>query len=80
VKAKGWQEVEHYHRDKSNASEVYGIKGVPHVLLVDKQGTIVFKGHPAERPDLASDLTALSKGEVPEGLAVAQAAEGDGAA
>jgi len=76
VKAKGWTAIEHYFRGKSKASETYGVQGVPHVLLVDKSGTIVFKGHPAQRPDLAADLTALAKGEVPAGLEVEKAAEG----
>lgn len=76
VADKKWTSVEHYHRAKSNCSEVYGVKGVPHVLIVDKSGTIVFKGHPAGRPNLEADLTALAKGEVPEGLQVAKPAEG----
>jgi len=32
-------------------------------MLIDKNGKIVFKGHPANRPDLEKDLDALLKGE-----------------
>ena len=60
---KKWMSVEHYHRHKSDCSEVYGVRGVPHVMLIDKNGKIAFKGHPANRPDLEKDLDALLKGE-----------------
>jgi len=63
VKNKGWTAVEHYFRDKSDASEVYGVNGVPHVLLIDTKGRIVFKGHPATRKDLEADFNTLLKGE-----------------
>jgi len=32
-------------------------------MLIDTQGKIVFKGHPANRPNLADDLSTLLKGE-----------------
>ena len=32
-------------------------------MLIDKTGTIVFKGHPAERPNLEDDLDKLRNGE-----------------
>lgn len=63
VTAKGWELVEHYHRHESDCSKVYSVSGVPHVMLVDQQGKIAFKGHPANRPDLEADLDALSRGE-----------------
>lgn len=63
VEAKGWNKVEHYHRADSNCSEVYSVQGVPHVMLIDQNGKIVFKGHPANRPDLEADLDTLAKGE-----------------
>merc|ERR1711977_134445 len=31
VEAKGWNKVEHFHRDKSDCSKVYSVNGVPHV-------------------------------------------------
>lgn len=75
VEDKGWGDVEHFFRAKSTCSEVYGIKGVPHVMLVDKKGTIVFKGHPSTRKDLEDDLTKLASGEqlVGEGIHVLKA-------
>jgi len=75
VKAKGWEKPEHYWRAKSDCSDVYQVKGVPHVMLIDKDGKIAFKGHPANRPDLAADLTNMLKGEklTGEGCAPAEA-------
>jgi len=52
VKTKGWESVEHWHRDKSDCSKVYSVNGVPHVMLIDKEGKIAYKGHPASRPNL----------------------------
>jgi len=63
VNNKGWTSVEHYWRSKSDCSEVYGVSGVPHVLLLDTNGRIVFKGHPATRKDLEADFDTLLKGE-----------------
>lgn len=62
VNDKKWTSVEHYHRAGSKCSEQYSVNGVPHVMLVDKTGTIVFKGHPASR-DLEKDLDTLRAGE-----------------
>ncbi len=49
VKAKKWEKVEHFHRGGSDAEDDYGVKGVPHVALIDTHGKIAFIGHPAER-------------------------------
>lgn len=56
--------MEHYHvkTDGCTASEDYGVNGVPHVLLVDTTGKIVFIGHPASR-NLEEDINSLLKGE-----------------
>jgi len=62
VKDKNWGSVEHYFRAGSDASEVYSVRGVPHVMLIDQKGKIVYKGHPATRPNLEEDLDNLSKG------------------
>lgn len=63
VDAKDWKRPIHYHRDKSDCSEQYGVRGVPNVMLIDTEGKIVFKGHPASRPDLEKDFDTLLKGE-----------------
>jgi len=63
VKAKGWERPIHYWRAKSNASDVYQVRGVPHVMLIDTKGKIVYKGHPAQRKDLEGDFDTLLKGE-----------------
>jgi len=66
VKYKKWEKVEHFHRAGSTSSTDYGAKGVPHVVLVDTHGKIVFIGHPATR-ELEKDIDALLKGEVLKG-------------
>merc|ERR1711939_1180606 len=68
IEAKGWTKPIHYHRAKSDCSDVYQVRGVPHVLMVDTKGKIVFKGHPANRKDLVADFNALLKGEELEGV------------
>jgi len=62
VNEKKWTSVEHYFRAGSDASDVYSVRGVPHVMLIDQKGKIVFKGHPASRKNLEEDLDNLSKG------------------
>jgi len=70
VESKSWTSPEHYHVKVAGcpAQEMFGIRGVPHVLLVDTEGTIVFKGHPAKRPDLVADFNTLLSGGKIEGV------------
>jgi len=70
VESKKWTAVEHYFRAGSDASDVYGVRGVPHVMLVDGNGKIVFKGHPATRKNLEEDIDTLIKGEALTGEGV----------
>lgn len=63
VEDKKWGSVEHFWRAKSKCSETYSVRGVPCVMLIDKSGKIVFKGHPAGRPDLEKDLNDLAEGK-----------------
>lgn len=63
VEAKDWNRPIHYHRAKSNCSEVYKVRGVPNVMLIDTTGKIVYKGHPAGRKNLEEDFEKLLKGE-----------------
>ena len=78
VTAKGWTDIENYHKGKSKGDEIYEIKGVPHVMLIDKEGVIAFKGHPANRPNLEEDFGKLLKGEKLTGEGCAAAESGDG--
>jgi len=68
VNNKGWTSVKHYHRAGSDCSEVYGVRGVPHVMILDKEGKIAFKGHPANRKDLVKDFNDLLEGKALEGV------------
>jgi len=63
VNDKKWNAVEHFHRSKSKCSDTYSVRGVPCVMLIDQNGKIVFKGHPASRPDLEKDLNDLAEGK-----------------
>jgi len=70
VEAKKWSLPEHYHvkTEGCEASAMFGIRGVPHVLIVDKSGTIVYKGHPAQRSDLVADFNTLLEGGTLSGV------------
>jgi len=77
VDAKGWNSPIHYHRAKSNCSEQYAVSGVPNVMLVDTNGTIVFKGHPANRSNLEQDFDDLLAGKTITGPGTEAAGGGD---
>jgi len=49
ITSKNWTSPEHYHVRKAGckASDEYGVQGVPHCLLVDTEGTIIWMGHPS---------------------------------
>ena len=61
---KGWTSIEHYGCKGAGctAAQDFGVSGIPCVALVDTNGKIVFKGHPASRPNLEKDLTDLLAG------------------
>jgi len=62
VNKKGWLAIEHYMVDSSkkpSPMQTYNFMGVPHVMLVDKSGTVVFKGHPMLR-NLEADMLNLA--------------------
>ena len=65
IKLKKWTDVEHYNVKLGvcEADKEYGLGGVPHIVLVDKTGKSVFKGHPSERRSLEADINALLAGE-----------------
>lgn len=46
-------------------------------MLINKEGTIVFKGHPAQRPNLVDDFNKLLAGELPDGCTGSAAAGGE---
>lgn len=85
IETKKWTAVEHYwsRNGVSTADKDYGVQGVPHCLLVDTNGVIVFVGHPSSRK-LEEDIDALLKGEKITGAgttrAGAEAEEGGEAA
>ena len=59
VTSKGWGKVEHYFDGESGNSSRWGVTGVPNCALVGKDGTIVWRGHPA-----TVDLEALINAEL----------------
>ena len=60
---KGWNSPEHYHHAGSEAFKEYGGYGVPHVVLVDTKGRIVFIGNPTDRQNLEQDFDDLLAGK-----------------
>jgi len=80
VETKGWTDVEHYwsRNGKNTADKDYGVQGVPHCLLIDTEGKIVFIGHPASRK-LEEDFDTLLKGEKITGAGTTRGGgDGDG--
>lgn len=50
VEERKWEKVEHYHAPggfSAPAAAQFGINGIPCVFLIDKKGTIRFRGHPS---------------------------------
>lgn len=47
-------------------------------MIIDKEGTIVYKGHPATRPNLEEDLNKLANGEKLEGAGIVELQEEKG--
>jgi len=86
VENKGWKAVEHYHirREGCVADKEHGIQGVPHVVLVDTKGKIVYKGHPASRElekdinDLLAEKEITGAGTQPSGAAASEESAGSG--
>ena len=58
VTAKGWTSVEHYQDNGGHASDAWGVTGVPHCVLIGKDGKITWRGHPAS-VDLEVQINAL---------------------
>lgn len=75
VADKGWGDVEHYWVRNGNTTcdKDFGVKGVPHFVLIDTKGKIAFIGHPSSIP-LEATIDKLLKGEELEG----KKKEGDG--
>ena len=68
IREKKWTTMEHFwtKNGKSVAEKLYGVQGIPHRLLIDKTGKIVFVGHPASR-QLEEDINALLEDKALEG-------------
>ena len=69
VEDKKWTSVEHYHARNGvcTADKEFKVRGVPHCLLVDTTGKIVWIGHPASRK-LEDDINTLLAGKPLEGV------------
>ena len=65
VTDKGWTDVEHYwvRNGKCMGDKDFRVQDVPHCVLVDTYGKIVWMGHPSER-DLETDINALLAGKI----------------
>ena len=63
VNAQGWNKPIHYWQAKSLFKNIYKFDGIPHMMIIDTNGKVAFKGHPASRTNLVQDFTTLLKGE-----------------
>ena len=69
VKRLAWDQLDHYWSGEEGskgwnapAIHAFGIEGVPHMLLINRDGRIVWRGHPADPSlDLASRIEKLLK-------------------
>ena len=56
INDQGWLDIEQYHYDidlgKQSPLNQYKIMGVPHLIMVDRSGQIVYKGIPSYRKDI----------------------------
>jgi cytochrome c biogenesis protein CcmG/thiol:disulfide interchange protein DsbE len=60
INAKNWTNLDHYvQTDQRLPSKTFSVRGIPHVMLVDKKGVVVFKGSPYARKDLEKDIFRL---------------------
>jgi hypothetical protein len=63
VENRGWTKVEHYQCPQNNSCKSdFGVLGVPHTVLIDLDGQIVFVGLPTSR-NFESDIQTLLKGK-----------------
>lgn len=65
IKERDWNDLEFFHvrNGVSKADEMYAAHlGVPHSLIVDKTGKIVFYGHPQHRDEIEQDIILLRGG------------------
>lgn len=69
VKLNGWENyVEHWIADLSDCKEQYSVESIPHMLIINKDGTIAFKGHPHVRLNLENDIDSLLADQPLEGI------------
>lgn len=61
INNRGWKDFEHYHRHKSECGTDFGVQAIPHAILLDKSGRIVFMGDPSVRPNILADFETLLK-------------------
>ena len=49
VAKNGWGKIENFFGVSKDFQNLYGLVGIPHIMLIDKTGKVVFVGHPAKR-------------------------------
>jgi hypothetical protein len=64
VNSQGWTSVQHYFLGQGPhpAMTLYGVQGIPHVVLVDQAGKIVFADHPMSC-ELEDEISNLLEGK-----------------
>ena len=64
VNDKKWTSIEHYKIKDPSSVKHLEVNGIPHILLVNRDGEVVFKGHPNLRQNLAADIMKLASGKL----------------
>jgi len=79
VEEKGWKKpvMLHARNGKCKADKLFKFGGIPFCVLVDADGTIVFKGHPANRQNLVQDFEDLLAGKKISGAGTTEGGDDD---
>lgn len=79
VEERGWKKPVQVHarNGKCKADKLFKFGGIPFCVIVDAEGKIVFKGHPANRPDLVKDFDDLLAGNKISGAGTTEAGDSD---
>ena len=67
IDTNNYGKVENFYMHESLGGKIYGATAMPHHIIVDKNGTLVFSGGSEKRTNILEDLQTLSKGGVIEG-------------
>ena len=56
-----WKFMEHFYKSNIKNDEVYDPIMIPHIMIIDENGIIIFKDHPSKIINTQIDLNELRK-------------------